>query len=161
MGAKTSPPVVTHAIRGPADPEPVPVRGRGFVPRRMYTRAGDYEKHGYIEGCRGCVWLRNQLGPGVGHREVCRTRLEEAIAKDPGDDRAKKAQERLDHYAAEMVEEGDERREREEGPRQEEGRRAEAIGEDVKNEPKTMPQEFDIGSPTKDVGMEDAEELND
>ena len=126
------------------------------MPRRMYTRAGDYETHGYTEGCRICVWLRNQLGPIVGHSEVCRTRLEEAIAKDPEDDRAKKAQERLDHYAAETIEEGYDRREREDGPREDE-RRGEASGEDSKNEPKRAPREFDIGSPTKDIGMEYAE----
>ena len=73
-GARTTPVVVPGQARSPDDDPPVPVRGREFVPRRIYTRTSDYEKHGYTEGCKGCVWIRNQLGPRTGHSEACRER---------------------------------------------------------------------------------------
>ena len=35
--------------------EEIPMRGRGFVPRRVYTKPADYLKHGYTQGCKGCT----------------------------------------------------------------------------------------------------------
>ena len=83
-GALTNPPAVHHPARGPAEPDAVPVRGREFVPRRLYTKASDYVRHGYTQGCRGCTRLQNGFGPRVGHTELCRERIETCIAADPG-----------------------------------------------------------------------------
>lgn len=54
-GAKT-----TTAISFPTNAEiqgsaQIPVRGREFVARRTYTRASDYLRHGYTQGCKGCT----------------------------------------------------------------------------------------------------------
>ena len=58
------------------------------------------------------------MGPRVGHSEECRDRVEQAIAKDVGDERPKKAKERIDHYMGQRVEDGEDRSaEKEKDPR--------------------------------------------
>ena len=81
-GARTTPlePVVRMAAPDPA--REVPVRGRDFAPRRIYTKLADYENYGFTEGCKGCVWLQNQIGPRVGHSEACRKRVVAKISED-------------------------------------------------------------------------------
>ena len=49
------------------------------------------------------------MGPRVGLSEECRDLIEQAIAKDVGDERSKKAKERIDHYMAQRVEDGEDR----------------------------------------------------
>ena len=96
------------------------LRGRDFIPRRPYLRPADFHKFGFTQGCAGCVWSQNGLGPRRNHTDQCRKRLEEHIAKDPTDDRIEKAKERSDHYLATKVDEGDEKQEqREDDPRKE------------------------------------------
>ena len=68
---------------------------------------GDYAKHGFSQGCPGCTWAQNQIGPRRRQSEACRRRLEEEIGKDASDTRAEKVKERNDHYAATEVKEGD------------------------------------------------------
>ena len=80
---------VSVTFAGPNNPEavgPVPLRGYEFVPRRDCTKIGDFKTHGITSGCKGCTWIRNQLGPGVGHSEKCRDQIGQAIAKDVGDE---------------------------------------------------------------------------
>ena len=81
----------------------IPVRGRDFVPRRLYVMPNDYVKHGFSQGCPGCAWAQIQMGPRRGHSELCRRRLEEELAKDDTDKRADKVKERQDHYVAQKV----------------------------------------------------------
>ena len=106
-GDKTT---VTVTFKGPKNLEaagPVPVRGREFVPRRVDTKIDDVKKHGFTNGCEGCTWIHNHLGPKAGHSEDCRDRIEQEIAKDIRDERSRKAKERIDHYTAQRVGEGE------------------------------------------------------
>ena len=89
-GAKTSTGVRFVApIADGADQ--VPMRGRDFVPRRVYMKPNDYATHGFTEGCKGCVWMQNKLGPRSNHSEACRARMEQKIAEDENDERTVKA----------------------------------------------------------------------
>ena len=54
-GAKSNPIADFRGLRGPEGEAPVPLCSRGSVPRRLYTRTSDYERHGVNVGCKGCV----------------------------------------------------------------------------------------------------------
>ena len=43
------------------------MKGRDFIPRRLYIRPTDYARFGYTQGCRGCTWQQNKVGPRLGH----------------------------------------------------------------------------------------------
>ena len=88
----------------------IPTRGRDFIPRRVYIRPADFARHGFTQGCKGCTWQQNRVGPRPGQSEACRARMESEIAKNEDDDRMMKVQERHDHFAAEKVAEGDQER---------------------------------------------------
>ena len=62
------------------------MRGSELVPRRIYIKPADFDRHGHTEGCKGCTWLKNRLGPRVLHSEGCRVRLENMIGEDETDD---------------------------------------------------------------------------
>ena len=49
-GAKSNPIADIRGLRGPEGEEPVPLRSRESVPRRLYTRTSDYETHGVTVG---------------------------------------------------------------------------------------------------------------
>ena len=159
-GARTAPAISFPLGGNPQRLEEIPTRGREFVPRKVYVKIGDYEKFGFTQGCRGCTWTQNRLGPRTPHNEVCKARMEKAIAEDVDDDRTRKAKESLDHYLAQQVEEGDVRQEREVDPRQDEPEPAVQEEERV-NEP----ERFDIGSPVKnkeqDKDMQEEVELDE
>ena len=101
------------------DQSDIPTRGKDFVPRRAYILPKHYDTHGFTQGCRGCTWMQNKIGPRPGHTEECRNRMEAAIDKVEGDDTVKKAQERQDHFAAAQIEAGCEEDKRAQDPRQE------------------------------------------
>ena len=91
--------------------------------------------------------METQIGPRAPHSEECRLVIETAIGADENDNRAKKAQERLEHYAGQQVETGDERKN---DPREID----EPIIEENQNITKdeTMDkevEEFDFGTPGK------------
>ena len=143
----------------------IPIRAREAVPRRVYVRSSDYDKHGFTMGCKGCTWFQNRLGTRPPHSDACRERLEKLIADDPEDNRAQKAKERLDFYLEQQVKQGDTRddsppeiqeKELADDPRQEDAPLEEPdAGMDG-------PEKFEIGTPGKPVrdGDEDmAEEL--
>ena len=165
-GAKTS--VAAGAPR-PGIPEgvaPTPTRGREFVPRRVYIKPADFEKHGHTEGCRGCEWLTNKLGPRVNHNDGCRLRMEKIIAEDETDERTRRTKERLDHYLAQQVDDGDNDKKKESA----DDPRPDAPGalspQEHHVEPAADPEHFDIGSPMKDDDMrsimeDDVEELGE
>ena len=86
-GARTKPHSGNVRFSVPEASAEVPVRGREFVPRRIYTKVADYENMDIQKGVEG-VFGFNQVGPRVGHSEACRGRIEEHIAEDKGDERA-------------------------------------------------------------------------
>merc|ERR1712086_1239308 len=51
--------------------------------RRVHLKATDFDTHGYTDGCDGCARLQAGIDPRP-HTEICRTRLEEELAKDNG-----------------------------------------------------------------------------
>ena len=152
--ARTSVAVTRHPgpAGGPIDP--VPTRGKEFVPRRIYTRPADFERHVYTQGCRGCAWVETKIGPRVPHTEECRQRIEEAMGADEIDDRAKKVKERSDHCAAQQVGEADFRGE---DPREKNEPKEDAAPEPAEEEVAMDggTEKYDIGTPDK---MEDDEE---
>ena len=106
-GAKTAPAAGLSRPGAHGQIGPVPTHGSEFVPRRIYIKPGDLEMRGYTDGCRGCAWLVNKLGPRVNHNDGCRMRMEKIIGDDENDERTKKVKERFDHYLAQQVDEGD------------------------------------------------------
>ena len=68
------------------------------MPRRLYIKKADIEKHGMTEGCKGCVaMIRGDKG--VAHSEACRKRITEEIGKaEGGQDRVKNARDRVKEF---------------------------------------------------------------
>ena len=97
------------------------------------------------------------MGPRYSHSEQCREINETSIAGDENDDRTKKAKERLEHYLAQRVEEGDHGIERAEDPREDDVSMSPNKDEDKvapnpeedKTEVVKGPERFEIGSPSK------------
>ena len=73
------------------------MRGREFVPRRIYIKPADFERHGFTEGCRGGTWLTNKFGPRVNHNDGCLVRMEKIIGEDETDEKTKKMKDRTGH----------------------------------------------------------------
>ena len=118
------------------------------MPRRIYTKPGDFEKNGYTEGCPGCTWLVNKLGPRVNHNDGCRIRMEKIIGEDDTDERTKKMKDRFDHYLAQPVDDGDVSKGSAGDPRQD---ALEAVPpEELRDDDggrRADPERYDIGSP--------------
>ena len=55
-----------------------PKEDKGPVPRRLYIRAKDIERHGATSNCKGCIATLRGEG-GVPHSDTCRKRLTEEI----------------------------------------------------------------------------------
>ena len=76
----------------------------------------DFTKHVFSQGCPGCTYAQNGIGPKRNHSEACRRRrrrMEEQIGKIASDIRADKARERQDHSMAQQVQPGEQIGERE------------------------------------------------
>ena len=74
--------------------------------RGMSLRKEDYDKHGYTPGCIGCITLQDGGTSRVGHRQECRTRMLESIAKDEtGEERLRLQKEKEDQRMTMMFEE--------------------------------------------------------
>ena len=73
-------------------------REEEVVPRRLYLKSKDFEKHGITDGCKGCVaMLRGNRG--IPHSESCRRRLTEEIAKtEEGKERVRAAEQRVKEF---------------------------------------------------------------
>ena len=54
-GAKTAPAVSFPTVGFPQEMEKIPLRGREFMPRKVYVKVADYEKYGFTQGCHGCT----------------------------------------------------------------------------------------------------------
>ena len=116
----------------------IPTRGPNIVPRIVYLRPGDFSQHGFSQGCPGCSYAQDGIGPKRNHSEACRRRMEEEIGKDESDTRADKAKERQDHFIAQQHEQHE---------RQGNPRRADVI------EPENVDEDMDIAA--------DEDELSD
>ena len=114
-GARTSMHVSFPTAAGGDIAAQIPTRRPNIVPRRVYLMPGDFSKHGFSQGCPGCIYAQDGIGPKRDHSEARRRRMEEDIGKDESDTRADSVQERQDHFIAQQVEqnerEGDLRRE--------------------------------------------------
>ena len=137
------------------------------MPRRIYITPADFERHGFTEGCRGCTTLTNKLGPRVNHIDGCRARMEKIIGEDETDERTKKTKARFHHYVAQQVAEGDGNRVSAEDPRPDAPEVAHPPEpRDEGGDRRKEPEEFHIGSPMKENGIdedmgEDDNELDD
>ena len=113
-GAKTVVHVNVPKAGGGDRQSEIPTKSAEIIPRRLYVKPADFVRHGFTQGCPGCVCARTGIGPKRNHSEICRQRLEAEIVKDLSDTRTVKAQERMDHYLAKKVAES----KRDEDPRQ-------------------------------------------
>ena len=87
-----------------------PVDDKDVVPRRLYIKSRDVEKHGHTPGCKGCVAVLRG-GRGIPHTEACRRRLTEIIAQsDEGRARKEAAEQRQNEYFAKVIEQADKKR---------------------------------------------------
>ena len=81
-----------------------PKEDKGPVPRRLYIRAKDIERHGATSNCKGCIATLRGEG-GVPHSDTCRKRLTEEIEKSAEGARAKRARQReLEFYERAIME---------------------------------------------------------
>ena len=94
-------------VAGGDVPAQIRTRGSGIVPRRAYLMPRDFSKHGFCQGCPGCIYAQNGIGPKRNHSEDCRRIVEEEIGKDNSDNRADKLKERQDHFMAQHVEQNE------------------------------------------------------
>ena len=69
------------------------------VPRNFYLKERDFESHGYIEGCPGCISLLKR-GTRLAHSKGCRVRMEEVMK---GDERLERANKRTNEHLAKVV----------------------------------------------------------
>ena len=93
-----------------AEIERPPVGEKEAVPRRLYIKARDVEKHGHTPGCKGCIAVLRG-GRGVAHSETCRKRLTEIIAQsEEGQARKEAAERRQNEYLAKILENSDKKR---------------------------------------------------
>ena len=101
-GAATSsrtPVVIGATIRNHDDAR------KGPMPRRTMLKNADFVRYGLTGGCPGCQWIQNPVGQSRNHTEDCRRRIEIELAKtDEGQERLRKAQDRIDHKVAEIIE---------------------------------------------------------
>ena len=82
----------------------VPKEDKGPVPRRLYIRAKDIERHGATSNCKGCISTLRGEG-GVPRSDTCRKRLTEEIEKSDESARAKCARQReLEFYERAIME---------------------------------------------------------
>ena len=70
------------------------------IPRNVYIKASDLKEHGYTSGCPGCVSIIRGRARQA-HSKACRERLEQLL-KDTA--RFKAAEERINKYCAERIE---------------------------------------------------------
>ena len=84
-GAKTTMHISFPKTPGGDGPALIPTRGPGMVPRRVYLMPSGFAKHGFTQGCPGCIYAQNGNGLKRNHSENCRKIMEEEIAKIASD----------------------------------------------------------------------------
>ena len=83
-----------------------PKEDRRPVPRRLYIRAKDIDRHGVTPNCKGCIATLRGEG-GVPHSDTCRKRLTDEIEKSDEGARAKSARQRELDFCDRAVMESD------------------------------------------------------
>ena len=53
----------------------IPTKSAEIIPRRIYMKPADFVRHGFTQGCPGCVYAQTSIGPKQNHSEICRQRL--------------------------------------------------------------------------------------
>ena len=94
------------AVQVNPEVRPVETAGGDYAPRRARILKSDLLEHGYTVGCPACVSAR--LDDGIrrgGHTEECRKRIENLM----NDKRVQQAKERIDAWAADKVEQGEQK----------------------------------------------------
>ena len=87
------------------------------IPRSLYIRANDLREHGYTSGCPGCTSIiRGRVRQG--HSKACPERIEK-ILKDT--DRHRAAEERVNRYCAERLQEQEEEQRKKKSKSEHEG----------------------------------------
>ena len=61
-GAKSTVHVTVPKVAGDADPAAIPTRSSDVIPRRLYLKPADFDKHGFTQGCPGCAFAQTRLG---------------------------------------------------------------------------------------------------
>ena len=87
---------VPEAVRmAPEEEEKVAEKEDLVVPRNLYLKKADFEKHGYSKDCRGCKSLLRGTAR-LPQSVACRKRVTQALAGDEdGDERVKRADARI------------------------------------------------------------------
>ena len=83
---------------------PIAKEERTTIPRGVRTEKKDFERHGYTEGCEGCV--RMQMGgERRSHTQQCRDRMLKAMSEDDeGREKIKRKEEEINEKLARDLE---------------------------------------------------------
>ena len=84
----------------------VPTENQRTIPRRLYSKARDIERHGATVNCKGCVATPREQGR-VPHTDTCRKRLTNKIEKRLDGERAKRARQRELDFFEHMIKDSD------------------------------------------------------
>ena len=77
---------------------------RAFAPRRVRLNPEDFTNHGFTDGCRGCIWLQDNIGARVAQSEECRRRMEDQPQQSAsGQQRIQRAKDRTDKWVADEI----------------------------------------------------------
>ena len=100
------------------------------IPRRLYIRTQDIERHGATVNCKGCVaTLRGQRG--IPHTEACRKRLTDEIEQCDEGDRVKCARRREIEFYEHALQAKDQEMKRKAGGEEDAGAKRKRSGEDT------------------------------
>ena len=95
-GARTAP-VAVRAIPASAPVQDANPIKTTYVPRKVYLKPRDFQKHGYTPGCGGCEFLETGNGQRQNHTTECRERMEALLENDEaGQQRLREAKDRQD-----------------------------------------------------------------
>ena len=73
------------------------------MPRGIRTEKRDFDKHGYTEGCEGCIRMKHG-GERRSHSAKCRDRMLKAMNEDEEDrERIKKREEEINEKIARQM----------------------------------------------------------
>ena len=132
-GVRGTPGRPTPGMRDPRIPvrvrvpeKPILKEERTSNPRGVRTERRDFEKHGYSDGCEGCIRMQTG-GERRSHTQQCRERMLKAMAEDEeGREKIKRKEEEINEKLARDMEKR--MRDEEEKNKQENERRKRRMG---------------------------------
>ena len=81
---------------------------RAYIPRGARLPEDDFDAHKYTQGCPGCSWLQDRIGPRRGHSKACRERIVKLLEEtEDGKQRLARARSRFDAYLRDAEVEGE------------------------------------------------------